>query len=267
MDHTVSSMKELEESLLSLGSEKGEMWYRGEPNVAYKLIPSLFRLLGKGYPHKDIVKKEKEAIEKFKEYYFANDKDVSDWEVLIGMQHYGTKTRLLDWTTSWKIALFFAFCKWDRNQGNCRIWVLNPYLLNELHTGEDTILIPRKTHKFQDYINGNQYFKETVAIEAPEINEKLNKRITAQKGCFTLHYIQNTVDKDKYNLDDELEVTVSSYIGRVNCNKQDILSYVELSSEMYEEVKNYLIKEKITYKEIYPDVEGLSYYINDIVLS
>ncbi|MED0958231.1 hypothetical protein P4T59_00295 [Bacillus paramycoides] len=99
-----------------------------------------------------------------------------------------------------------------------------------------------------------------------QYNTTLRQLREAQKGCFTLHYLQNTVYKENYSLENELEATTNIYIDRLEGSKKDILSCIGLSSTMYDEVEQYLVENGVTYKEIYPDVEGVSNYINDFVL-
>ena len=102
----------------------GEDWlFRGHEDADWKLDSSLDRDMAtqlggdesKEYSRlneKRLREAERFAIETFrllagKEHLFGSD----DVDVLATMQHYGTKTRLLDFSTSIYVALFFAFEK------------------------------------------------------------------------------------------------------------------------------------------------------------
>jgi len=62
--------------------------------------------------------------------YLSNLKiEKNSWNEYYLMQHYGLKTRLLDWTTNALIALFNAV--YDSKSEDGIIWVLNPHLLNK----------------------------------------------------------------------------------------------------------------------------------------
>jgi hypothetical protein len=67
-----------------------------------------------------------------------------DWDILFAMQHYGTPTRLLDWTEVFGVALYFAIIGIDETKRTDEkgrkipppcVWLLNPYRLNSHSTG------------------------------------------------------------------------------------------------------------------------------------
>ncbi len=43
-----------------------------------------------------------------------HDRKFSDWDILFHMQHYGCKTRILDWTDNLGTALYFALCSYQK---------------------------------------------------------------------------------------------------------------------------------------------------------
>ena len=90
-------------------NRKGRLWYRGCGKVSYELKPSLYR-------HKrtksieDLMLLEKNLMARFQQRSIPfHSRALNDpWEWLFFMQHYGVPTRLLDWSESPLMALFFA---------------------------------------------------------------------------------------------------------------------------------------------------------------
>jgi len=95
--------------------EYKEVIFRGQPNSVsqMELRSSLYRHL----KHENIIDGinsiEKELYEKFRDTWFPEEMKsyldhISFFQLLAVMQHYGIKTRLLDWTRYWKVAAYFA---------------------------------------------------------------------------------------------------------------------------------------------------------------
>lgn len=64
-----------------------------------------------------------------------------EWEWYFMMQHFGTATRLLDWTEGALIALYFAVRSNDGSD-DAAVWVLDPYQLNKRVIGKEWIIPP-----------------------------------------------------------------------------------------------------------------------------
>lgn len=86
-------------------SENGDYIYRGEPKCYPKVSSTLYRVFGNIFNITDFNKEVvPDMLIEAKEYTDETDED----EIQHALQHYGGKTNLIDFTTDFFIALFFA---------------------------------------------------------------------------------------------------------------------------------------------------------------
>lgn len=104
-DPTGRSILDLLREIVEKSSERDYI-YRGEPECFPKISSTLYRLYEKDIDteHFDIEIAQKEMLEQVKEFTAFTD----DIDILTELQHYGGKTNLIDFTTDYLIALFFA---------------------------------------------------------------------------------------------------------------------------------------------------------------
>lgn len=115
-------------------SEEGlinNIWFRGQTNKNWELVPGVFRTLEKA-------EREYYFIREFKrENPTYNDKCENELDLLTYMQHYSMPTRLLDWTKNVLIAIFFAVndanlsCKEKNEKTDGKLSILNTIALNK----------------------------------------------------------------------------------------------------------------------------------------
>ena len=164
------------------------VWYRGHGKHGWKLVP--------GYHRLKKPTSELSLISKFRQNanLLVEQSPRTDFDWLFVMQHYGVPTRLLDWTESPLVALYFAVTEHPHADG--ALWLLKPIELNKQTTAkaEDAKYIP----SFEDPALQNY---STIAVERGNLSGILpvaviatrnNDRIQAQLGVFTISHSTKT---------------------------------------------------------------------------
>jgi hypothetical protein len=180
----ISNLHEFIESLKKdLPITEQNVWYRGHENIEWKLQPSIFRKKGPS---------EMKLIKEFQKYSWLHISPTpqTDYEWLFIMRHYHVSTRLLDWTESPLVALYFSVKGCPDNDG--ALWILLPFKLNE-HSNldlndpdslpsfrEDSVM---KVYSPEDYYLSKRELKNyPVAILAP----RNTLRMQVQLSVFTI---------------------------------------------------------------------------------
>lgn len=172
----------------------GELWFRGQKNASWGLLPGAFR--------KD-PEIEGQRLNRFKMYAPALSAEVPDlndyrkWLPL--MQHFGVPTRLLDWSISPLIALFFAV---NYNDGNdAALFMFEPAKWVEIHYNVNYLYpIECSKNKFINSLIKNAFLsKKTDYIPVPLYSSSNFQRSFIQQSVFTIHdslYSMEYYDKD-----------------------------------------------------------------------
>jgi hypothetical protein len=115
------------------------LWYRGHPNSDFFLLASLLR-------YKNGLEKEEHLFNSFKKFSdrILKRRD-SEWETLFEMQHYGVPTRLLDWSETFGVALFFAatYNQSHHPDKDAAVYLLDPLALNRLSGQSQIFRVPQ----------------------------------------------------------------------------------------------------------------------------
>jgi hypothetical protein len=170
-----------------IGDYQGPIWYRGHSDAEWNLEPKFMRL--KDRPP------ETHYLNKFKQdaSIILNHQPKSEFEWLFLMQHYGVPTRLLDWTESPLVGLYFSLLSHHDKSG--ALWVLRPCDLNLIsnYRPDYEFEIP----SFEDeHMLG--YVPSTIARESKSklfpmaaIAPRNSPRMQAQQGVFTISHREN----------------------------------------------------------------------------
>ena len=111
-------------------------WWRGQRNASWALSPTLYRL---GFDNKEVdLNARFRLMAKARRRQVPDSSDPMGWLFL--MQHYRLPTRLLDWSQSPLVALYFAVEKPD--DGDAALWSLSPTELNMLEAQTRSICMP-----------------------------------------------------------------------------------------------------------------------------
>lgn len=188
-DREIEGIGGLLEVLDDQAKDGSLVWFRGQSDLAWKLVPGL------GRHGRDMVEAENLLIKRFKQNAIPHlsSKPNTEWEWLFLMQHHRLKTRLLDWTESPLVGLFFAVTDTSSKGKDAALWCIDPVALNH-HSNipvDHSLEIPAFDH--DDVLNNylpTTLGKEKISRLKPiaAIAPRNSPRIAAQLGTFTISH-------------------------------------------------------------------------------
>lgn len=240
MDKKEIEIKSLDEYIKEVCGYKSRSIYfsifRGQ-SKDMDLLPKIARsnLLKKD----EILKIEHEILLEFKRKArpYLDEEPKTDLEWIALAQHHGLKTRLLDWTENALTALWFCVGKEPKNlNDNGVVWILTAFDIYSYFVDDVDCQNPFE-------INYTKIYKPSY----------FSKRIISQFGIFTVHQIL-----DGKNLAEPL-----------NKNKRytNHLKKIKIPYRAFKGIKQDLIKCGIHSASIFPDLDGLSLHLNEILES
>jgi hypothetical protein len=216
-----------------------DIWWRGQAQSGWKLQPGVYR---DGhdwlYERNVAVRFAHRARSRYQSC--PPDTDLPGWLFLA--QHYGLKTRLLDWTESPMVATFFAVV--EAPDFNADIWMLHPLALNMAQGGKAVYFSPAGNDALPLFMpplsQGAPQQDKTLAIFAKE----LDTRMLVQHTAFTIHGPPRPLE----DLD----------------NSSDFLRKITISATSKARMVAELDRIGINYSTLFPDLDHLARYISGL---
>jgi FRG domain len=240
--HRIDSWDELKQTIKGLKQElsnPNEIWFRGQGNANYTLLPSLFR-------NQKNIDKEESIFRLYKQIsQKLSPNRMSDWETLFDMQHYYAPTRLLDWSENLGISLFFAVNY--RTPGvDAALYLLDPLRLNSEYTSKERIpIVPDDSDEIdyiQNYIKKKPYPPVFPIAIRPNF---INDRMTAQRGAFTIH---------------------GNDLSPIEELCANAVKKIVISEKAFPEIFEFFEYANINEYTVFPDMSGVSQYIRNRLL-
>jgi len=203
------------------GSDPAYCWFRGVCDSKHKLLPGAYRSDSpdKAYDeftHMVCLAQEGAA--------YGDVGTIDDWKTYYIAQHHHLPTRLLDWSDSFAVALFFAI-ESKQPRSPC-VWILNPAEINKVSVGDPRLIspennspthawLPRRIREPYNIIQREGEFVYDNTFPLAIIPRKSDARMVAQQAYFTVH------GRSKQALEDfvvERVTTPKRAIARIDLN-------------------------------------------------
>lgn len=191
-DITIKSVSDLLSALKVQTKQNSIVWYRGHARSDWTLVPSLAR-------KKKHLKAEAALIKRFMQNAVPhlNAPPREEWEWMFLMQHHRAPTRLLDWTESPLVALYFVVNEKKHSNKDGTLWCLDPVALNRdvanINFKFASEIPAFETDKVtENYLPSRLSDARSEMKPAAIVGPRNTARMAAQMGVFTINHLVHT---------------------------------------------------------------------------
>lgn len=190
MDYEIKSLSEYVECIQTcrkkiyepISKSNDMILFRGHGNFSWKLLPKIFR-------KKEWFENEMVIINEILRQCPESFKNLTPFETLVKMQHYGMPTRLLDLTGNPLIALYFACNDITQESEDGAVLIVNFPMFYENHIPVSSFLTKLFPESDNLFVQINKDSLDTIcknSIAVGIIPKLENYRIKNQDGYFIL---------------------------------------------------------------------------------
>lgn len=250
-EHKLNSFGDVLAKVEAFQNGREASWYRGTGNVAYSLVPTIGRKIPP-LGEVELSRTERDITNTFAQRSppFVNVNFTSEWKSLFYMQHYGIPTRLLDWSESPFIALYFALTSVKRDTAGTPIddvalWCCDPISWNRTALSHITFqggILDENSEEIKAYSPLSD-LEQRATVPIMIYGTHNSPRIVAQRGVFAL-------------FGKGVEGMESSYTkGPFSAGAME---KIIIDKSKVDSVLSSLYRKGFAESTIYPDISGLS---------
>jgi hypothetical protein len=238
--------------------------FRGQEDAAWGLRPSLHRAvtnddLARSLPEvAELLRLEKFLTGRFAAFaathlpaaILASSRGNLDWWPI--MQHYGVPTRLLDWTQSFYVALYFAARRLPDRDG--AVYLLHVHTLQEsMKTAHGDKAVVPATHADCDRLFGSADAPNILYIV--ERKSALVDRMVAQQGLFV----------GSCNIAADLEPVIADAVSDCEVDGNAYFKKVIIPARLKALVMRRLRGMNVAASALFPGLDGIGRQLDDLV--